>query len=41
MGKMKAWLNEQVPYMAKRLTCNEQQPVVMGGDNNELVNLVR
>lgn len=37
MGEMKAWLNDQVPYMARRLTGNEQQPVMMGQDNDKLV----
>lgn len=41
MGEMKAWLNDQVPYMARRLTGNEQQPVIMGKDGDELVNLTR
>lgn len=37
MGEMKVWLNEQVPYMARRITGNQQQPVIMGKDENELV----
>lgn len=37
MGEMKAWLNDQVPYMARRLTGNEQQPVMLGKDSDELV----
>lgn len=37
MGEMKAWLNDQVPYMARRLKGNEQQPVIMGKDGDELV----
>ncbi|MGB4599899.1 MAG: caspase family protein, partial [Trichlorobacter sp.] len=41
MGEMKAWLNDQVPYMARRLTGNEQQPVMMGKDGDELVSLQR
>lgn len=32
MGEMKAWLNDQVPYMARRLTGNEQQPFISGDD---------
>lgn len=41
MGEMKAWLNDQVPYMARRLTGNDQQPVLMGKDSDELVVLTR
>ena len=41
MGEMKIWLNEQVPYMARRITGNQQQPVMMGKDGDELVNLTR
>lgn len=37
LDEMKAWLNDQVPYMARRLTGNEQQPVLLGKDNDELV----
>lgn len=37
MSEMKVWLNDQVPYMARRLTGNEQQPVLMGNDNDPLV----
>jgi len=37
MGEMRAWLNDQVPYMARRLTGNEQQPVILGKDGDELV----
>lgn len=37
LGEMKAWLNDQVPYMARRLTGNEQQPVLLGRDSDELV----
>ena len=37
MGEMKVWLNDQVPYMARRLTGNEQQPVILGKDGDELV----
>ncbi len=36
LGELKAWLNDQVPYMARRLTGNEQQPVILGKDNDEL-----
>lgn len=36
MGEMKAWLNDQVTYMARRLTGNEQQPVMLGKDSDEL-----
>jgi hypothetical protein len=38
---MKAWLNDQVPYMARRLTGNEQQPVMIGKDDDEITVLVR
>jgi hypothetical protein len=41
MGEMKAWLNDQVPYMARRLTGNEQQPVMIGKDDDEITVLVR
>lgn len=41
MGEMKAWLNDQVPYMARRLKGNEQHPVLMGKDSDELVVLMR
>jgi hypothetical protein len=41
MGEMKAWLNDQVPYMARRLTGNEQQPVMMGRDGETLTTLTR
>ena len=40
-GEIKAWLNDQAPYMARRLTGNEQQPVIMRQDNDELVVLRR
>ncbi len=41
MGEMKIWLNDQVPYMARRLTGNEQQPVMLGKDGDELVSFTR
>lgn len=41
MGEMKAWLNQQVPYMARRITGNQQQPVMMGKENDELVVLTQ
>lgn len=41
MGEMKTWLNDQVPYMARRLTGNEQQPMMLGKDEDELVVLMR
>lgn len=41
MGEMKIWLNDQVPYMARRLTGNEQQPVMQGKDSDDLVVLTR
>lgn len=37
LGEMKVWLNDQVPYMARRLTGNEQQPVMLGKDDDKLV----
>lgn len=41
LGEMKVWLNDQVPYIARRLTGNEQQPLIMGKDGDELVVLTR
>lgn len=41
VGEMKAYLNEQVPYMARRLTGNEQQPFMQGNDADPLVRLRR
>jgi len=41
MGEMKTWLNNQVPYMARRLTGNEQQPVMIGNDEDNLLVLTR
>jgi uncharacterized caspase-like protein len=41
MGEMKIYLNEHVPYMARRLTGNEQQPMLMGKDEDEITVLVR
>ncbi|GEM_PF-1909043 len=41
VGEMKGWLNDQVPYMARRLTGNDQQPVMLGKDSDELVVLTR
>lgn len=32
MGEINAWLNDQVPYIARRLTGNDQQPVRLGKD---------
>ena len=40
MGEMKAWLNDQVPYMARRITGNQQQPVIIGTDGDALVEVV-
>jgi len=37
MGEMRAYLNDKVPYMARRLTGNEQQPVMTGPDNDVLI----
>ncbi len=39
VGEMKAYLNEQVPYMARRLNGNEQQPLLQGNDTELLVRL--
>lgn len=36
-GEMKEYLKEHVPYMARRLTGTEQQPVVTGNDSEILV----
>ncbi len=41
MGEMKVWLNDQVPYIARRLTGNEQQPVMLGNDGDTLVQILR
>ncbi len=41
MKEMKAYLNDQVPYMARRLTGNEQQPVLLGTDGDDLVVLTK
>ena len=35
--EMRAYLAENVPYMARRLTGNEQQPVIMGRDDDVIV----
>jgi len=40
-GEMKAYLGEQVPYMARRLTGNEQTPQVSGNDSELLAVLVK
>ena len=40
MGEMKAWLNDQVPYMALRITGNQQQPVIIGTYGDALVEVV-
>jgi len=37
LGEMKVWLNDQVPYMARRITGNQQQPVMLGNDDDTLV----
>lgn len=37
IGELKAYLKENVPYMARRLTGIEQQPVVSGNDNEVVV----
>lgn len=37
LREMKAWLNDQVPYMARRITGNQQQPVMLGNDEDTLV----
>jgi hypothetical protein len=36
MAEMKAYLSDQVPYMARRLTGNEQQPQFIGNDTDEV-----
>jgi hypothetical protein len=41
MGEMKIYLNEHVPYMARRLTGNEQQPVILGKDGDDLVVIIQ
>ncbi len=38
-GEMRAYLSDKVPYMARRLSGIEQNPVVTGGDNEVLVTL--
>ncbi len=40
-GEMKTYLNEQVPYMARRLTGNEQTPQITGADSEVLAVTVR
>lgn len=35
--EMRTYLDEHVPYMARRLTGNEQQPVIMGKDEDVIV----
>jgi hypothetical protein len=37
VGKMQRYLKENVPYMAQRLSGKEQQPVVMGNEDDVLV----
>jgi len=39
IGELKAYLEEHIPYMARRLKGIEQQPVVMGNDSDVLVGL--
>ncbi len=41
VAEMKEYLAENVPYMARRLTGNEQVPQTMGNDTDVLVKLVR
>jgi hypothetical protein len=36
VGGMRKYLQDNVPYMARRITGNEQQPVVTGGDDELL-----
>jgi hypothetical protein len=36
MAEMKSYLNDQVPYMARRLTGNEQQPQFIGIESDEV-----
>ena len=37
VGEMKVYLTEHVPYMARRLRGNEQEPVIMGNDSDVMV----
>jgi hypothetical protein len=39
VAEMKAWLSENVHYMARRLTGKIQTPLIIGNDNSVLVNL--
>ncbi|MBI5212326.1 MAG: hypothetical protein HY957_03010 [Nitrospirae bacterium] len=39
VGELKAYLKENVPYMARRLTGTEQQPVISGNDTDVIVML--
>jgi hypothetical protein len=39
VGELSEYLNENVPYMARRLKGLEQQPVIMGNANDVLAEL--
>lgn len=41
LGEMRAYLNDQVPYLARRLTGNDQRPVLIGDDSDDLIAFVR
>lgn len=41
MAEMKAYLSDQVPYMARRLTGNEQQPQFIGNEKDEVSTYTR
>ena len=41
VGEMQAYLKENVPYMARRLTGTEQQPVVTGNTEDVIAVLKR
>lgn len=41
VSEMKKYLKENVPYMARRLTGSEQNPVFSGDDRENLVTLVK
>lgn len=41
MGEMRTYLGDEVPYMARRLTGNEQTPVIMGKDSDDLIEFPR
>lgn len=41
LGEMKGYLDDEVPYMARRLTGNEQTPVIMGRESDALLEVAR